>query len=86
MEFRCGVDKGVKVIENGGKPKPAVVLDAKLSLFYKAQPLAATLKEIFAKLNDNEDKWQLALDLLEGVRVELTYKPHRSVIIGSWSR
>lgn len=37
--FRSGVLKGVRFVQNHGSTSPALVLDAKISAFFKKQPL-----------------------------------------------
>lgn len=80
-----GLAKGVKIIENNGKPVPALVADVKTCAFY--EPI--TLDQLYEQMmgdprNRNDPKfWCKFVSFLRGVRLVLTYDASRTFVFGN---
>uniref|UniRef100_A0A914C314 PAZ domain-containing protein n=1 Tax=Acrobeloides nanus TaxID=290746 RepID=A0A914C314_9BILA len=72
LVLKSGLSQGVRIVENDGSPKAAVVLDVKRSLFYEAQPLIKSIEEVFKKYAQESAK-KILNNLYEGVRISVNY-------------
>lgn len=89
VELRRGIAKGVRIVrDDHGAVIPAVVLDCKVSPFFKTQSLDATITEMLnAQRNEGsqEPNWDQIKEFLYGVRVQVKYRPSRSFQIGGFT-
>nr|CAD2166759.1 unnamed protein product [Meloidogyne enterolobii] len=107
MYLRKGLSKGVKVIKNdnpftngkngGGNnnkgPRAAVVLDAKVALFFEPQALHLTVLDMLPRSNGRQTRlsdhppkvWQEVERLLEDLRVEVVYRRTRTFQLGKFT-
>lgn len=85
MVLRSGVVKGVRVVDNNGQPKPAIVLDAKVCPHFVEQSLAQTFLELNNNRAPQPADFPRILKTLQDVRVEVMYARHRSFGIGHFS-
>ncbi|KAI1720408.1 piwi domain-containing protein [Ditylenchus destructor] len=83
-----GIAKGVRIIENGGKPTPALVIDVKTCAFYKDQTLDRSVREMLQdSRNAKPDQmfFSKVKSLFKGVRGTLIYAPSRSIVIDGFT-
>nr|CAD2172651.1 unnamed protein product [Meloidogyne enterolobii] len=80
--MRSGVAKGVRIVHNYGDPAPALVLDTKVSPFYEAQDLIATIMAITNGRQPQMNDWPRIRAILGDVRVEVAYARHRTFALG----
>ncbi|KAH7728470.1 piwi domain-containing protein [Aphelenchoides avenae] len=87
MVLRRGVRKGVRIIEDNGRPAAALVIDAKASAFFASQNLAATVREICGgQIPPAGDRqWIRVAHILRDVRVAVSYQSSRSFCIKSFT-
>ncbi|KAI1718357.1 piwi domain-containing protein [Ditylenchus destructor] len=83
-----GIAKGVRIIENNGKPAPALVIDVKTCAFYKEQTLDRSVKEMMQDSRNAKPDANLfnkVRSLFKGVRGTLVYAPSRSIVIDGFT-
>uniref|UniRef100_A0A183C4W1 ubiquitinyl hydrolase 1 n=1 Tax=Globodera pallida TaxID=36090 RepID=A0A183C4W1_GLOPA len=90
---REGVAKGVRIIDNNGEPKAALVADVKTCAFFASKNLEEIVREMLRKrridINNRgqmERFWPEFNQLFRGVSGYLTYAPSRVIVIDSISQ
>ncbi|KAL3091361.1 hypothetical protein niasHS_007154 [Heterodera schachtii] len=90
---REGIAKGVRVIDNNGEPKAALVADVKTCAFFASRNLEEIVMEMVQKRRFNINNasqmdrfWSHFNHLFRGVSGYLTYAPSRVIVIDAISQ
>ncbi|KAL3081307.1 hypothetical protein niasHT_039784 [Heterodera trifolii] len=90
---REGIAKGVRVIDNNGEPKAALVADVKTCAFFASRNLEEIVMEMVQKRRFNINNasqmdrfWSDFNHLFRGVSGYLTYAPSRVIVIDAISQ